>query len=183
MKFDILFFTYFHIFSLQVVLGKDSIPGYDKVGSLASYLVSLRDQTTALSNSQASIVITLWNSLAEYDRRPTTLQPRYKKPTGRFNTSKTAVAPGVESTRRCFLGQNQGPAQWPNCNRYVEAVVIQLCDLFPTPLKRPKGSTLSRWTQILQVYKRIRDFILGSPTVMAGTRIQLLLYVNCYFIC
>lgn len=32
---------------------------------------------------------------------------------------------------RCFLGQNVGPDQHPNANRYMEVVVSRLCEIHP----------------------------------------------------
>jgi len=54
---------------------------------------------------------------------------------GRVKVSrKSTVVPGLDSTR-CFVGQNSGPATWPNCNRYVEVVHIKLCQIYPSPVK------------------------------------------------
>ncbi|XP_078679577.1 uncharacterized protein LOC144915212 [Branchiostoma floridae x Branchiostoma belcheri] len=81
---------------------------------------------------------------------------------GRFKTSKYAGKPshaGVESTKRCFLGtvgSLNGPAKWPDCNRYVEAVVSKLCDRHPTPVQA-RGRTTLRWSLVCRDYKSIKD--------------------------
>ena len=75
--------------------------------AIASYLVSLvpADNTAiALTNDQASNIISLWNQLDQYDKRPTTFFPRHHtKASGRFKAPKkrkSIVVPGVESTKR-----------------------------------------------------------------------------------
>ena len=73
---------------------------------------------------------------------------------------------------RCFLGSNAGPAQWPDCNRYVEAVISRLCDLNPSP-ERSKGSTKTRWTLVCRAYKEIRERIINNGKVITETRIQM----------
>ena len=59
-------------------LGPDNIGGYGKVEVLAEYLHSLRDQTLALSNTQADHVIRLWSKLSDYDKQPTVPSPRHR---------------------------------------------------------------------------------------------------------
>lgn len=158
-------------------VGPDNIEGYDKVQALAAYLVSLRDGSVSLTDTQATEIIRLWNNLHEYDKRPTTFSPRHRTELvkGRFKVPKrrtTCVIPGLESTMRCFLGSNAGPAQWPDCNRYVEAVISRLCDLNPSP-ERSKGSTKTRWTLVCRAYKEIRERIINNGKVITETRIQM----------
>ncbi|XP_076854766.1 uncharacterized protein LOC143509853 [Brachyhypopomus gauderio] len=90
---------------------------------------------------------------------------------GRFRVTKKIVAPGVESTRRCFVGANS-PAQWPDCNRVVEAIFVRLCITFPNP-KNIGGVRFGRWTLICRAYKHIRECVLSNAHVMQGTTIQL----------
>lgn len=92
---------------------------------------------------------------------------------GRFKAArKSTVVPGVESTKRSFLGQNSGPASWPDCNRYMEAVIIRLCQIYPSPVKK-NGNTTLRWTLVGNAYKRIRETVLNNAYVMQQTSIQL----------
>ncbi|XP_078495363.1 uncharacterized protein LOC100184639 [Ciona intestinalis] len=114
----------------EVCVGPCNIPGYDNVSSLAIRLVSLMECTGALTNEQALDIARLWHALDEYDKRPTVFAPRHRTTLtqGRFKAPKrkTTVTPGVESTKRCFLGAFTGPAQWPDCNRYVESTISKL---------------------------------------------------------
>lgn len=92
---------------------------------------------------------------------------------GRFKTPKKPThTPGVESTTRCVLGASSAPAQWPDCCRLVETIFIRLCTIHPSPKRKGKG-TLSRWSLILQDYRRIRQLVLGNSLVMGGTSMQL----------
>ena len=75
--------------------------------ALASYLISLvpADNTAiALTNDQATKIISLCNQLDQYKKRPTTFSPRDRtKASGHFKASKkrkSIVVPGVESTKR-----------------------------------------------------------------------------------
>ncbi len=80
--------------------------------------------------------------------------------------------PGVESTTRSVLGTSSAPAQWPDCCRLVETIFVRLCTVHPSPKRKGKG-TLSRWSLILQDYRRIRQLVLGNSLVMGGTSMQL----------
>ena len=156
-------------------VGPKNIPGYDRVVSLADFLVSLKDSLGALTHQQAAQVITLWANLSQYDKQPIAFPPRHQPQLtqGRFKAAKkSTVFPGVDSTRRSFLGQNGGAASWPDCNRYMEAVVIKLCQIYPTSVKR-NGTTTLRWTLIGNAYKKIRETVLSNAQVMQQTAIQL----------
>lgn len=74
---------------------------------------------------------------------------------------------------RCFLGPNTGPAQWPNCNRYVEAVISKLCQVFPSSRRNEEGIKVDRWTLIGRAYEHIRQCVLHNAHVMANTSLQL----------
>lgn len=156
-------------------VGPSNISGYDKVVALADFLVSLKDSSGALTHQQTSTIIKLWNELSEYDRKPITFPARHQPQLvdGRFKASKkSTVVPGLDSTRRCFVGQNSGPATWPNCNRYVEVVHIKLCQIYPSPVKK-NGTTTLQWTLVGNAYKKIREFIINNAHVMQHTGIQL----------
>ena len=73
---------------------------------------------------------------------------------------------------RCFLGSNAGPAQWPDCNRYVESIISKLCDQHPTVV-RSKGTSVQRWSLVMKSYQYIRNAILSNAHVMAKTKLQL----------
>ena len=75
-------------------------------------------------------------------------------------------------TVRCFLGNNAGPAQWPDCNRYVESIISKLCDQHPTAV-RSKGASVQRWSLVMKSYQHIRNAILNNAHVMAKTKLQL----------
>ncbi|XP_061574040.1 zinc finger protein 79-like [Cololabis saira] len=103
-------------------VGPDNIEGYGAVQDLAEFLVGLRHHRLALSGEEANQVITLWQMLGEYDKSKTIYPKRHRTnlEQGRFRATKKIVAPGVESTKRSFIGAHS-PAQWPDCNRVVEA--------------------------------------------------------------
>ncbi|XP_066300424.1 uncharacterized protein [Branchiostoma lanceolatum] len=154
----------------------NNIAGFEKVDVLASYLVSLLDRDGPLTNTQADRIAELWRDLAPYDQQPTAFAPRYTtKQKGRFKASKSKSKPvhaGVESTKRCFLGSQSSPAQWPDCNRYVEAVVSKLCDLHPANVQA-RGRTTLRWTLVSRAYKSIKNRVMSCAKVVALTNIQL----------
>ena len=73
-----------------------------------------------------------------------------------------------------FLGAEQwtSAASWPDCNRYMEAVIIKLTHIFPSPVRRG-GNTTLRWTLIGNSYQKIREAVLNNAYVMQQTAIQL----------
>ena len=156
-------------------VGPNNIPDHEEVLALAEFLVGLKDLPGALTNQRAAHIITPWKSLTEYDRKPISFPSRHQSQLvqGRFKgTKKSTVVPGVDSTKRCFLGQNSGPASWPDCNRYMEAVIIKLCQIYPSPVKK-NGNTTLRWTLIHKAYVKIREAVLNNAQVMQQTGIQL----------
>ena len=158
-------------------VGPDNVPGYGSVMTLAEFLVGLRDQTSALSRPQGQTIVKLWNALSDYDKRPTMFSPRHKDRLlqGRFKASKsstaTTVVPGKDSTARSFVGLG-GAAAWPDANRYMEAIMIKLLAIYPSPTKK-NGNTTLRWTLIMRAYKNIREAVLANAVVMDKTQIQL----------
>ncbi|KAG1973265.1 hypothetical protein F2P79_000769 [Pimephales promelas] len=151
-------------------VGPDNIGGYGAVQDLAEFLVSLRDHRLALTGEECAKIITLWQA---YDKRKTIYPPRHQTSLkqGRFRATKKIVAPGVESTKRCFVGAHS-PAQWPSCNRVVEAIFTRLCALYPNVV-RCDGVRVSRFTMVVRAYKHIRECILTNAKVMSETTIQL----------
>ncbi|XP_056120612.1 uncharacterized protein LOC130097697 [Rhinichthys klamathensis goyatoka] len=75
------------------------------------------------------------------------------------------------SKHRCFVGAHS-PAQWPSCNRVVEAIFTRLCALYPNVV-RCDGVRVSRFTMVVRAYKHIRECILNNAKVMSETTIQL----------
>lgn len=74
---------------------------------------------------------------------------------------------------RSFLGPNAAPAVKPDANRYMEAVVIKLCHMFPAQVKMG-NLVIQRMTMVAREYKRIREVIVFNPRVMGNTGLQLM---------
>ena len=97
-KIEILRWNHFYhlkhifIFYCNDSIGPDNIGGLDRVEALASYLVSLvpADNTgISLTNDQATKIISLWNQLDQYDKRPTKFSPHHRtEASGRFKAPK-----------------------------------------------------------------------------------------------
>ncbi|KAJ8340737.1 hypothetical protein SKAU_G00353700 [Synaphobranchus kaupii] len=161
----------------QLAVDERSVPGMDKVDSLALYLVGLRTETgQTLNNQQASTIIALWQNLLPYDQQRVAYAARHqvRLTTGRFRCSKKKpdFTPGVESMTRCVLGSRGSPAQWPNSCRLVESIFVKLCEIHKSP-KKQGTYALTRWTLILRDYSKIRQLVLGNGMVMQSTTLQL----------
>ncbi|KAK5901446.1 hypothetical protein CgunFtcFv8_026315 [Champsocephalus gunnari] len=159
--------------SVDDCVGPDNIEGYGAVQELAEFLFGLREHLLALSGDECTKIITLWQALGDFDKRKTIYPPRDKNTLkqGRFRATKKIVAPGVESTTRCFIGAHS-PAQWPDCNRVVEAIFTRLCDLYKNSV-HCEGKRVSRLTMVIRVYKHIRECVITNAKVMTETTIQL----------
>ncbi|XP_071501526.1 uncharacterized protein [Diadema antillarum] len=154
--------------------GPKNILGYDSVQALAEYLLRFREDNSIISQRQAEEIVQLWGQLSEYDKniqRPPRYQEKLTK--GRFKSSGASVMPGVESTRRCFLGSNTGPATWPDSNRVMECIITKLCNIFPHK-QRKEGRWYLRWGLIIRAYKNIRSNVLNSAHITERTSLQLL---------
>ncbi|XP_056880780.1 uncharacterized protein LOC130521167 [Takifugu flavidus] len=163
--------------SQQDAVDNRNIPGMDRVDELAEYLVELREQTgLTLNNQQVSTILGLWQSLVKFDKDRIVYAARHQDRllTGRFRSpkKKAVFTPGVESTKRCVLGSSGSPAQWPNCCRLIETIFVRLCNIHTSPKKRGQHS-ISRWSLILQDYKKIRQLVLCNGTLMEQTTLQL----------
>ncbi|KAJ8351895.1 hypothetical protein SKAU_G00233710 [Synaphobranchus kaupii] len=161
----------------QLAVDERSVPGMDRVDSLAEYLVGLRTETgQTLNNQQASTIIALWQNLLPYDQQRVAYAARHqvRLTTGRVRCSKKKpdFTPGVESMTRCVLGSTGSPAQWPNSCRLVESIFVKLCDIHKSH-KKQGNYALTRWTLILRDYSKIRQLVLGNGTVMQSTTLQL----------
>eukprot|EP00064_Thunnus_orientalis_P022462 superscaffoldBa00007576_g22659 len=163
--------------SQQVAVDRHNIPGMDSVDELAEYLVELRTETgLTLTNQQASTVVGLWENLEQFDKDRVVYAARHQDRllTGRFRSpkKKAVFTPGVESTKRCVLGSSGLPAQWPDCCHLVETIFVRLCNIHTSPPKMGQHS-MSRWSLILQDYKKIRQLILCNGVIMQQTTLQL----------
>ena len=69
------------------------IPGWDKVGNLASALLALDGHVT---NKQAAEIKQLHLNLEEFDRKALVFTPRFKKAKGRFLKKKSSGHVGTE---------------------------------------------------------------------------------------
>ncbi|XP_077088783.1 uncharacterized protein LOC143740659 [Siphateles boraxobius] len=156
-------------------VGPDGQGGYQHVVKLANSLVDLRHQGF-VTQDKVDEIVALWDSLSEHDKGPLIYPPRHRDRVlkGRFKVSHsaTSVTPGIESLKRCFLGEGSGPAQWPNASHLVEAICLALCRIYPA------GQTIARvrvnrWAALLRAYRMIRDVVLDSPGIMARTKLKL----------
>ncbi|CAB3997296.1 Hypothetical predicted protein [Paramuricea clavata] len=129
-------------------VGPDNVSGYGKVHNLAAYLLGLRDQQRKFDSIQSGTNVKLWSLMSEFDKRPTVFEPR------------------------SFLGKNSRPAQRPDANRYMEAVVEKLCNIFPANTT-VDGVCISRWSLIQTSYQHIRPLVLKCSTIITNTGIQL----------
>lgn len=72
------------------------------------------------------------------------------------------------------MGTGTGPASYPDANRYMEALVRRLTEIYPSAVRRPSVPTITRWSLIMAAYNRIREVVMEDPRVSALTGIQLL---------
>ncbi|XP_071959982.1 uncharacterized protein [Antedon mediterranea] len=157
---------------LEDSAGPDNISGYAKVEALADCLFQFKGDSGVISKTQAEQITQLWNNLKPYDKIIKRHQDYLSK--GRFKRSKTTVIPGVESTRRCFLGQNTGPAQWPDCNRYMECLITKLCEAYKSTVISVGGNRSQRWPLIVKGYKNIRRKVLTNGHLSSFAPLQLM---------
>ena len=140
------------------------------MNKLADYLFSLREQKEPLSNHQALQIMRLWNNLSEFDKKPTVPLPRHKArlTTGSATTfkvrSKSTCVPGVDSVKRAFHGSEGGVAQRPDSNRYMELLIIKLCEVHPSTVKVDQ-KRIDRWNLVGRDYCHIRELISMNPLV------------------
>ncbi|XP_062308973.1 uncharacterized protein LOC134013581 [Osmerus eperlanus] len=153
----------------KLAVDEHGMPGMDRVDRLAECLVELRHQTNmTLHNQQVSNIVGLWQDLLDYDKQRVVFAARHldRLIKGRFrHKKKVEFTPGVESVERCVLGSTGSPAQWPDCCCLVEAIFVRLSDIHKSPRKQGKNC-MSRWTLILQDYRKVRHLILGNGAIM-----------------
>ncbi|XP_078805338.1 uncharacterized protein LOC110014613 [Oryzias latipes] len=154
-------------------VGPDNVEGYGAVQELADFLVGLRHNNLVVTAEESNRIVSLWQSLGDYDKQKTVYSQRHQAhlKQGRFRATKKIVAPGVESTKRCFIGAHS-PAQWPDCNRVSEAIFVRLCALYPNAV-RCEGKKVSRFTMVVRMYRTIRECVVSNARIMSETTIQL----------
>jgi hypothetical protein len=81
------------------------IPGWDKVGKLATALLALDGHVT---NKQVAEITQLYHNLDEYDKKALAFPPRYKKAKGRFLKKKSSGHIGTEAMARYKSNNNIG---------------------------------------------------------------------------
>lgn len=75
---------------------------------------------------------------------------------------------------RCFTGERSGPASWPDASRLVEAIIIELCAIFPKNVRKTQSAAgQTRWSLVLENYLKIKRLVLQSQFVMENTELQL----------
>ncbi|TWW62873.1 hypothetical protein D4764_04G0015200 [Takifugu flavidus] len=154
-----------------------SIPGTDRVDELAEYLVELREQTgLTLNNQQVSTILGLWQSLDKFDKDRIVYAARHQDRllTGRFRSpkKKAVFTPGVKAQNVCsswlkWFTSSVAKLLSPDRDHLREAVQHSY-----EPQKRGQHS-VSRWSLILQDYKKIRQLVLCNGTLMQQTTLQL----------
>ncbi|CAM4668215.1 unnamed protein product [Leuciscus chuanchicus] len=184
-------------------VGPDGQAGYDHVIRLANSLVGLRHQRFVSQCKVDEIVMLWNNLSDHDKGRliyPPCHCDRQLK--GRFKVShlKANVTPGTESLKSSlYFGYNHHNRSrnqcysWPSTSRVGEAVCLALCRTYPA------GQTIAvlrvnRWAAIIRDYRQrrsalyaryarevrigsdyriIRDIVLGSPGIMARTKLKL----------
>ena len=93
---------YYFIFNLkqedeEAAVDALGIPGWDKVGKLASALLALNGHVT---NKRAAEITQLYLNLDEYDRKALVFPPKFKRAKGRFLKKKTSGHIGTAAMAR-----------------------------------------------------------------------------------
>lgn len=60
---------------------------------------------------------------------------------------------------------------WPDCNRGVEAVFVELCALYPNAVRSEKKRVFY-FTMMVRVYRHIRKCVISNAKLMTETTIQ-----------
>ncbi|XP_022110142.1 uncharacterized protein LOC110989812 [Acanthaster planci] len=148
-------------------LGPDSMPGYERVEALASYLDHFCQDRGVITNQQGNRIIELWNALHRSDktvRVPPHHQQKFTK--GRFKHFRgMTVIPGNDGTCRCFLGENTGPAVPGLMPTGTRSASLTSCALMYPGQVRHRGHSIQGWSLIMTAYKNIRDKVLSSSPV------------------
>lgn len=100
-----------------------------KIQTLATYLIEIR-RCPILDYDQIEKIVVMWNALDDGDKNRVLYSKRFKGKlsTGRFQVAKgEKAAPGVEMSRRAFLGSGSVPAQNPSCN--ISTIITTLANI------------------------------------------------------
>ena len=87
-------FHFFTVILQDVYASPKKIPGFDRVQTLAEFLVQFRGSDSVVSKCQAERIVELWKKLDQFNRstnRPARHQEKLTK--GRFKTTRVTMAP------------------------------------------------------------------------------------------
>ena len=150
---------------------RKSIPGWDKVDLLAQALLKLKG--ISVLDSEANNVITLYQNLEEYDKKPLTYKAVSNEPvSGSFQQKKRGGHYDVVKMKRAFLG-GKARIMKPSKSRITEALCIHLCQRFTAPATKTDDRSRSRWATIVSEYMKVRARLLCSSKVLANTGLEL----------
>jgi len=144
-----------------------SIPGWDKVGALAKFLVQ-QTNDLSITHTEALKVVELYENLSDFDKKALKYYRSIRPSQGRFAREKSNHV-GLEAMKRNFLSAG-APSLPPSKSRIVEAICTYLSIEIATGDKSPY---LSRYGKILRRYNVIRERIMSCPTVSEKTSLAL----------
>ncbi|KAJ8333183.1 hypothetical protein SKAU_G00420790 [Synaphobranchus kaupii] len=95
----------------QLAVDERSVPGMDRVDSLAEYLVGLRTETgQTLNNQQASTIIALWQNLLPYDQQRVAYAARHQPgPQHQYHLPRSTAGQAVVKRKSAALAQHPHP--------------------------------------------------------------------------
>ncbi|KAJ8356347.1 hypothetical protein SKAU_G00191410 [Synaphobranchus kaupii] len=95
----------------QLAVDERSVPGMDRVDSLAEYLVGLRTETgQTLNNQQASTIIALWQNLLPYDQQRVAYAARHQPgPQHQYHLPRSTAGQAVVKRKSAALAQRPHP--------------------------------------------------------------------------
>ena len=152
------------------------IPGWKKIDKLAQALLNATG--ISLCDSDAAKIVELYDQLEEYDKKPITYKAISKRPvSGKFQQKRRSGFIDVVRMSKSFISGTT-PALHPAKSRLVEAILIHLCQQISSPGKRSRGdgnkpTYVSRWSLIIQEYKKLRARVLNSRELLDKTGITL----------
>ncbi|KAJ8352123.1 hypothetical protein SKAU_G00235990 [Synaphobranchus kaupii] len=93
----------------QLAVDERSVPGMDRVDSLAEYLVGLRTETgQTLNNQQASTIIALWQNLLPYDQQRVAYAARHQPgPQHQYHLPQSTAGQAVVKRKSAALAQHR----------------------------------------------------------------------------
>ncbi|XP_033752676.1 uncharacterized protein LOC117336296 [Pecten maximus] len=160
-------------------------PGWEKVDSLAAYLVDRLDTSkTALSVAETNHIVCLYDNLCEHDKSPTKYTTKSKKEVlpgpWRASRKRSGSTPGVQASERLFMTHGRA-AQTPDTNRISECVCIRLWRIYQSARNRPKdaaGKTLQVAHAIVKKYSLLQQLLEDSKAVQENTNLVLVTINN-----